>query len=119
VLDPAPAWAASNRTFVSGLGNDANPCSVSQPCRTMQAAFNATTPGGEIEALDPTGYGSLTITHSITIEGHGWASMNTSVAEGTVITVNAGSSDNIILRGLILEGFGTAGGASSSTPAAD
>ena len=72
-----PAHAAgANRTFVAALGNDANACSITAPCRTMQAAYNATAPGGEIEVLDPTGYATLTITHSINIQGHGWASMN-------------------------------------------
>jgi nitrous oxidase accessory protein NosD len=103
-----PAYAAgANRTFVSALGSDSNPCSLTQPCRTMQAAFNAAAVGGEIEVLDPTGYGALTITHSITIEGHGWASMNTG-ANGNVITVSASMSDTITLRGLIVEGFGVA-----------
>lgn len=104
-LTAAPANAASNRTFVSGLGNDANPCSLAQPCRTLQAAFNATTPGGEIQVLDPTGYGPLTITHAVNIEGHGWASLN---ANGTapVINISAGANDEITLNGLIIQGFG-------------
>src|SRR5262249_27991970 len=104
-LAAAPVDAASNRTFVSGLGNDANPCTLAQPCRTMQAAFNASAPGGEIEALDPTGYGALNITHAISIQGHGWASMNASSA-GVVIQIKAGVNDNVSLRGLIIEGLG-------------
>jgi hypothetical protein len=106
-LPTAPANAAANRTFVSALGNDANPCTISQPCRTMQAAFNATASNGEIEVLDPTGYGALTITRGISIQGHGWASMNAGPG-GTAITINAGASDKVSLRGLIVEGFGSA-----------
>jgi hypothetical protein len=68
----APAYAAgANRTFVSAVGSDANPCTLAQPCRTLQVAFNATANNGEIEVLDPTGYGSLNITHGISIQGHG------------------------------------------------
>jgi hypothetical protein len=104
-LSLTQARATSNRTFVSALGNDANPCSVAAPCRTMQAAFNQTAPGGEIEALDPTGYGALTITHAVSIQGHGWASMNAASGQN-VITIDAGASDRVTLRGLILEGFG-------------
>jgi hypothetical protein len=106
LLLSTPSNAAANRSFVSALGNDANPCSISQPCRTMQAAFNATAPDGEIDVLDPTGYGSLMITHGVSIQGHGWASMN-AAAGANVITVNAGPNDKINLRGLIIEGFGT------------
>src|SRR5262249_54013608 len=97
-----------NRTFVSALGNDGNPCTLTQPCRTLQIAFNATAPGGEIEVLDPTGYGTLAITHAISIQGHGWASMN-GVPGGAIIQVTAGPGDRLTLHGLITEGFGTAG----------
>jgi hypothetical protein len=101
----APVHAAgANRTFVSALGTDGNPCTVTAPCRTMQAAYNATAPGGEIDALDPTGYGTLIITHSINIQGHGWASMNASA--GAVINITAAA--NVVLQGLIIDGFGLA-----------
>jgi hypothetical protein len=104
-LPAAPAWAVSARTFVAGLGSDANPCSFALPCRTIQAAYNATAPGGEIDVLDPAGYGSVTITHAISIQGHGWASMT---APGGVdaITVNAGVGDRVNLEGLIVDGLG-------------
>jgi hypothetical protein len=75
----------------------------------MQAAFNVTAPNGEIQVLDPTGYGALVITHAITIEGHGWASMNSSGAT-PVITINAGASDRVNLRGLVITSFSTPGG---------
>jgi hypothetical protein len=103
-LVPAPADAASNRTFVSGLGNDGNACTLSAPCRTLQAAFNATAPGGEIQVLDPTGYGTLNITHAVNIEGHGWASLNAN-GSATVITIAAGAGDVITLNGLVIQGF--------------
>ncbi|HEY1542756.1 MAG TPA: hypothetical protein VGG01_10130, partial [Xanthobacteraceae bacterium] len=102
----ATSAAGANRTLVSALGNDTNPCTITEPCRTLQAAFNATPPGGEIEVLDPTGYGQLTITHAISIQGHGWASLNGSPG-GNAITINAGPNDKIQLHGLVIEGFGT------------
>jgi nitrous oxidase accessory protein NosD len=104
-LSASPAAAASNHTAVSGLGNDANPCTVAQPCRTMQMAYSNTAVGGEIDVLDPTGYGALVITHAISIEGHGWASMN-ATATGNAITIKAGPNDAISLHGLILDGLG-------------
>jgi hypothetical protein len=105
MLPVSPAAALSNHTAVSGLGNDTNPCTVAQPCRTMQMAYSNTAVGGEIDVLDPTGYGALVITHAISIEGHGWASMN-ATATGSAITINAGPNDAISLHGLILDGLG-------------
>jgi 3D (Asp-Asp-Asp) domain-containing protein len=99
------AAAQANRTFVSAVGNDGNACTAAAPCRTLQTAFNAAAPSGEIEVLDPTGYGALVITHAITIEGHGWASMNAS-GGAPVITINAPAADKISLRGLVIVGFG-------------
>ena len=66
---------AQQRVFVSGLGFDTNPCTVTQPCRTFQQAYNTVPANGEIDVLDPAGYGPLTITHGISIQGHGWASI--------------------------------------------
>ena len=65
----APANAQAPRTFVSAAGSDSNPCSFAAPCRHFQAAVNATSLGGEVDALDPAGYGPITITQPITIEG--------------------------------------------------
>jgi hypothetical protein len=101
---PAQAAGAS-RTFVAAQGSDSNPCTFGQPCRSFQAAFAATSPGGEIDVLDPAGYGSLTITHAISIQGHGYAGL--AVPSGDGITINAGASDKINLRGLLLDGVGT------------
>src|SRR5215471_17997219 len=65
------AQAQATRTWVSGVGDDANPCSRTAPCKTFAGAISKTAPGGEIEALDPGGFGALTITKSITIDGGG------------------------------------------------
>jgi hypothetical protein len=103
------AQADAPRTFVSAAGSDTNNCTnVATPCRHLAAAFAATAPGGEIFVLDPSNYGSLTITHSVSIEGHGWASIappNDSIA----ITINAGSNDTISIHGVAVNGTGATG----------
>ncbi len=62
---------ASTRTWVSGVGDDANPCSGTAPCKTFVGAISKTSTGGQIDALDPGGYGAVTIIKSITIDGGG------------------------------------------------
>ncbi len=91
-LPAVPAQAAgAPRTFLSAAGSDANSCTnVATPCRHIAAAFAATAPDGEIYVLDPANYGSLTITHAVSIEGHGWASIAPPVSGSTAITINAG-----------------------------
>src|SRR5207247_3703656 len=68
-LSVAPANAQATRTWVSGVGDDANPCSRTAPCRTFAGAISKTAAGGEINALDPGGFGAVTITKSIIIDG--------------------------------------------------
>ena len=65
------AHAQASRTWVSGVGDDANPCSRTAPCKTFAGAISKTAAGGEISVLDPGGYGAVTITKSITIDGGG------------------------------------------------
>jgi hypothetical protein len=103
--------AHAQRVFVSGLGLDTNPCTVNQPCRTFQQAYNTAQANGEIEVLDPAGYGALTITHGIIIQGHGWASISSQAACPTcaAITVRVTTSDPVTLNGLVLDGLGTGG----------
>jgi hypothetical protein len=66
-LSPAPAHAQATRTWVSGVGDDANPCSRTAPCKTFAGAISKTAAGGEINCIDPDGFGALTITKAITI----------------------------------------------------
>src|SRR5438128_323295 len=68
---PSLAAAQATRTWVSGVGDDANPCSRTAPCKTFAGAISKTAAGGEISALDPGGYGAVTITKAITINGDG------------------------------------------------
>jgi hypothetical protein len=100
----APAQAVGlTRTFVSAAGNDSNACTVTAPCRTLAGAYGKTAPSGIIAAIDPAGYGPLTITGPVTIDGNGFASI-TAPTGGAGITVNAGASDTVILRGLAIDG---------------
>ena len=64
--------AQATRTWVSGVGDDVNPCSRTAPCKTFAGAMSKTAPGGEISVLDAGGFGSVTITKSITINGGGY-----------------------------------------------
>jgi hypothetical protein len=100
------ASAQASRTWVSGVGDDANPCSRTAPCKTFAGAISKTAAGGEIDALDPGGFGAVTITKSITISGAGtFASILASGTNGVV--VNAGANDVVTLRGLSINGNGT------------
>src|SRR5690349_24228785 len=63
--------AQATRTWVSGVGDDVNPCSRTAPCKTWAGAISKTAAGGIIDALDPGGFGTVTATKSITFDGHG------------------------------------------------
>src|SRR5262249_4928433 len=86
-LDITAAQAQPARVFVSATGNDANSCSFAAPCRTFQHAHAVVAAKGEIDVLDPAGYGPLTVSKSISIQGHGFAGI--SVASGNAITITA------------------------------
>ena len=102
----APAvHAQATRTWVSGVGDDVNPCSRTAPCKTFAGAISKTAAGGEINALDPGGYGAVTITKSITIDGGpGMSSILNSLAAGVII--NAAATDSVTLRNLSINGAG-------------
>src|SRR5262245_47338727 len=103
----APA-AGQTRVFVAAQGSDANPCSFALPCRTFQRAHDTVAAGGEIDVLDPAGYGALAINKAISIEGHGFAGIT--VTSGNAISIiNAGAGDVVTLRGLIIKGIGASG----------
>jgi hypothetical protein len=100
------AHAQATRTWVSGVGDDANPCSRTAPCKTFAGAISKTAPGGEINVLDPGGFGAVTITKSITIRSdHIEAGVLVSGTNG--IVVSAGAADRVVLEGLDIEGLGT------------
>src|ERR1700686_4153185 len=99
------AHAQASRTWVSGVGDDANPCSRTAPCKTFAGAISKTAAGGEINVLDPGGFGAVTITKSISILSQFEAGVLVSGTNGMV--VNAAASDKVLLEGLDIEGLGT------------
>ena len=105
--------AQATRTWVSGVGDDVNPCSRTAPCKTFAGAISKTAAGGEIDALDPGGYGAVTTTKSILIDGtngQGFGSILASGTTGVNINDSATATPNTIvvrLRNLSINGAGT------------
>ncbi|HEX8125421.1 MAG TPA: hypothetical protein VF548_07560 [Allosphingosinicella sp.] len=98
-----PAAAQATRTWVSGVGDDVNPCSRTAPCKTFAGAISKTAAGGEINCLDPGGFGAVTIIKSITIDCH--YTEGGALAGGNGITVNMpATTDVTFLRGLDIFG---------------
>src|SRR3954467_11628356 len=103
----APAAAQATRTWVSGVGDDVNPCSRTAPCKTFAGAISKTAIGGEINCLDPGGFGAVTITKSLTIDCH--YTEGGALAGGNGITVNDSASATpgtavVVIRGLDIFG---------------
>lgn len=108
----AAAHAQATRTWVSGVGDDANPCSRTAPCKTFAGAISKTFIGGEIDALDPGGFGTVTITKSITIDGCCITSILASGTNGVNINIPVSANDperRVTLRHLTINGTGAAG----------
>jgi nitrous oxidase accessory protein NosD len=110
-LGSSMAFAQATRTWVSGVGNDANPCSRTAPCKTFAGAISKTATGGEISVLDPGGYGGVTITKPITISGVGTqASILASGTSGIIVNITAPPADpqtnTVTLRNLQINGAG-------------
>src|SRR5713226_3693774 len=100
------AQAQATRTWVSGVGDDVNPCSRTAPCKTFAGAISKTASPGEIDALDPGGFGSVTITKSITIDGGG-GQVASILSSGTfAITVAAQPNDVVTIENLRIQGAG-------------
>jgi hypothetical protein len=108
LLLPASALAQATRTWVSGTGDDVNPCSRTAPCKTFAGAISKTASGGEIDAQDPGGFGTLTITKPITIDGGGGqvASILASGTPGITINVPAGAG-GVNIQNLRFDGAGS------------
>jgi len=103
LLYSASAEAQATRTWVSGVGDDVNPCSRTAPCKTWAGAISKTTDGGEISALDPGGFGAVTITKGITLNGDGTlASILAATTNGVII--NAAAGKDVILRNISING---------------
>jgi hypothetical protein len=117
----SPAFGAgATRTWVSGVGDDANPCSRTAPCKTFAGAISKTNTGGEIDALDSGGFGTVTITKSITIDGGATlASILSNSAFGVAINIAPGNPDDphmkVVLRNLSINGTGPSGTGGANT----
>src|SRR3954447_19627972 len=111
---PASAMGQATRTWVSGVGDDANPCSRTAPCKTFAGAISKTANGGEINCLDPGGFGGVTIGKSLTIKCH-YTEGGTLVSGTNGIVINATATDKITLRGIDLNGAGGAAGAAPTS----
>src|SRR3989449_4259298 len=107
------AQAQATRTWVSGVGDDANPCSRTAPCKTFAGAISKTFIGGEIDALDPGGFGAVTITKSITIDGCCMTSILASGTTGIIINIASGNANDperrVTIRHLSINGTGSSG----------
>ena len=100
------AHAQAVRTWVSGVGDDVNPCSRTAPCKTFAGAISKTAASGEINCIDPGAFGSVTITKSIVIRcGEVKAGVLASGTNG--ITINAAATDMVSISGLDIEGGAT------------
>src|ERR1700761_5485057 len=108
VFQMTPAHAQASRTWVSGVGDDVNPCSRTAPCKTFAGAISKTVVNGEIDCLDPGGFGAVTITKAITIRCDGPSNGGISVAATNAVTINAGATDAVVLSGLELQGLSPA-----------
>lgn len=99
------AMTQATRTWVSGIGDDANPCSRTAPCKTLAGAISKTATGGEINVLDPGGFGAVTITKSITIDGGGVIGSILSSATNGIIVNAPGAL--VTIRNFSINGAGT------------
>jgi hypothetical protein len=117
----AIAQAQATRTWVSGVGDDVNPCSRTAPCKTFAGAISKTFINGEIDCLDEGGFGTLTITKSITVDGtygSGFGSILASGVNGININFAASTNDplaTVKLRNLSITGTGASGSVGTRT----
>ena len=98
------AHAQATRTWVSGVGDDVNPCSRTAPCKTFAGAISRTAAGGEINCLDPGGFGAITITKSMTLDCSG--TFGSILGTGTNGVVVNGAGVNVTIRGMSIDGAG-------------
>jgi hypothetical protein len=100
---PLAANTPLMRTYVSGTGSDSNPCTAANPCLTLKGALALTVAGGEIYVLDSANYGPVTINKALTITSEG-AVAGVLATSGSAITISAGATDVVNLRGLDIDG---------------
>jgi hypothetical protein len=102
------AQAQATRTWVSGVGDDVNPCSRTAPCKTFAGAISKTAANGEIDCIDPGGFGAVTITKGITIDGAGtMGSILASLTNGIIVNDAATPPTAVVtIRNLSINGAG-------------
>src|SRR5260221_6332219 len=101
------ACAEASRTWVSGVGDAAIPCSRTAPCKTFAGAISKTAPGGEIDALDPGGFGAVTITKGMTLDGGGGIVASTLKSGTTRILLHTATTDKILIPNIMINGGNT------------
>src|SRR4051794_19656706 len=109
VLQPkasrAQVTVSSLETWVSGSGDNRNPCSRALPCRTFTRALEVTSPGGHIGVLDAGNFGQLGITKAISVINHGAGEARVTIDRAdSAVGVFAGAGDRVYLRGLTIDG---------------
>ena len=103
--------AQASRTWVSGVGDDVNPCSRTAPCKTFAGAISKTATNGEINCLDPGGFGAVTIIKSITLDCTGTlGSILAAQTNGIIINITSPSDAKKMVRIRGLEINGSANG---------
>ena len=104
------AAQAQTRTWVDGVGDDLNPCSRTAPCRTFSKAHSVTSANGEINAVSPGSYGTVTVTKSITIDGGDVIAAITSTGANGVSINDSGTNTIVVtLRNLTINGMASGG----------
>jgi hypothetical protein len=104
------AQAQATRTWVSGVGDDVNPCSRTAPCKTFAGAISKTATNGEINCLDPAGYGAVTVTKSITIDCEDTqGSILSAGTNGVIVNITSATDTKkaFMLRGISINGAAT------------
>ena len=102
-MAPTGASAQATRTWISGVGDDVNPCSRTAPCKTFPGAISKTAAGGEIDTLDPGGFGAVTVTKAITLadEGTGVAGVLVAGTNGIVVNCTSDPTCVVVIRGMV------------------
>jgi hypothetical protein len=109
---PTSAFGQATRTWVSGTGDDANPCSRTAPCKTFAGAYSKTAAGGEINCIDAGGFGAVTIGKSLAIKCAN-TEAGVLVSNTNAIVINAATTDKVTLKGLDINGLLTGGAPAS------
>jgi hypothetical protein len=97
------AQAQNSRSFISGVGDDGNPCSRTAPCKTFSAAISHTADGGEIDVLDPVGGGAFSANKSVTVDGGGTYASILTGGNGVLVNDTTGAAV-VTIRNLSING---------------